>query len=243
MSFLLKNVLTIISFFILLLPFQVEAQGNSVVSQDSIRISNAVDSIENPIEIRLGNTIDIESIASEVDTSAVKLKTKFKPDPKRAIIYSAIFPGLGQIYNRKYWKLPIVYGGFLGCAYAITWNSNQYNEYSNAIRDFTDENPNTNSWTRFKGAMNTDVSAWNSSEIANFTNRLQRGKDFYRRYRDLSYIITVGVYALTMIDAYVDAQLFDFDISPDLSMKVEPVLFEKSAYNSRSLGLQCSFKF
>ena len=226
-----------------MLPFQAEAQGDGVILQDTTRISNLADSIESPIEIRLENTIDIESIASEIDTSAIKLKTEFKPDPKKAIIYSAIFPGLGQIYNRKYWKLPIVYGGFLGCVYAITWNSNQYNEYSNAIRDFNDDNPDTNSWTRFKGAMNADVSAWSSSEKANFTNRLQRGKDFYRRYRDLSYIITVGVYALTMIDAYVDAQLFDFDISPDLGMRVEPVLFEKSAYNSRSLGLQCSFKF
>ena len=235
MSFLLKNIIKIILFVILLLPFRVEAQGNNIVLQDSVYISQVVDSI--------GNSINIESIASEIDTSSIKLKTKFKPDPKKAILYSAIFPGLGQIYNRKYWKLPIVYGGFLGCAYAITWNSNQYNEYSNAIRDFADDNPETNSWTRFKGAMNTDVSAWSSSDIANFTNRLQRGKDYYRRYRDLSYIITIGLYALTMIDAYVDAQLFDFDISPDLSMKVEPVLFEKSAYNSRSLGLQCSFKF
>ena len=231
----MKNIITIILFLILLLPFQTKAQENNVALQDSIQIIHVTDSIN--------NSIDIQSIASEIDTSSIKFEIKFKPDPKKAIIYSAIFPGLGQIYNRKYWKLPIVYGGFLGCVYAITWNSNQYNEYSNASRDFTDDKPETDSWIRFKGAMSADVSTWSSSDVANFTNRLQRGKDFYRRYRDLSYIITVGVYAITMIDAYVDAQLFDFDISPDLSMKVEPVLFQKSAYNSRSLGLQCSFKF
>ncbi len=199
--------------------------------QDTIHIRNAFDSI------------DVKSISNAIDTSSIKLKPKFKPDPKKAIIYSAIFPGLGQIYNRKYWKLPIVYGGFLGCAYAITWNGNQYNEYSKAYKDFTDDDKTTNSWLRYKGNLSPDVSTWSSSDKTNFQYRLQQGKDFYRRYRDLSYFITVGVYALTMIDAYVDAQLFDFDINQDLSMKVEPVLFEKSSYNSRSVGVQCSFKF
>ncbi len=189
------------------------------------------------------DSIDMKSIAGQIDTSAIKLKPKFKPDPTKAIIYSAIFPGLGQIYNRKYWKLPLVYGGFLGCAYAITWNGNQYNEYKKASSDFNDTDPTTNSWIRYKGSLSLDVSTWSSDQVANFTNNLQRGKDYYRRYRDLSYFITVGLYALVMIDAYVDAQLFDFDINPDLSMKVEPVLFDKSSFNSRSVGLQCSFKF
>jgi hypothetical protein len=215
------------------------AQENSYLAEDSIPVARAFD----PINVRL-DSVDIRSVAEAVDTSSIKLRPQFKPDPKKAIIYSAICPGLGQIYNRKYWKLPIVYGAFLGCAYAITWNGNQYNEYSRAYKDFVDDNPNTDSWVRYKASsLSPDVSTWNPSEVSNLTNRLQRGKDFYRRYRDLSYIITIGVYALTMIDAYVDAQLFGFDINQDLSMRVEPVLFEKSSHNSRSVGLQCSFKF
>ena len=78
---------------------------------------------------------------------------------------------------------------------------------------------------------------------ANFKDRLKRQKDYYRRYRDLSIIITVGVYALSMIDAYVDAHLFDFDISPDLSLRMEPVYAPKTRYNASSYGINCSLKF
>ena len=76
-----------------------------------------------------------------------------------------------------------------------------------------------------------------------FQNALKNQKDYYRRYRDLSIIITVGVYALSIIDAYVDAQLFDFDISPDLSMRVEPVVSPRTSRTSELYGLNCSLKF
>lgn len=202
---------------------------------------------EGDYSLRDINSVDstgIQSIAAEFDTSSMKLKPKFKPDPMKAVLYSAICPGLGQIYNRKYWKLPLVYGAYLGCAYAIAWNGNQYNGYSKAYKDFTDDNPNTDSWVNYLYyGWSRNPDNWTSSQKSQFTSALKGKKDYYRRYRDLSYIITVGVYALTMIDAYVDAQLFDFDISQDLSMRVEPVVFDKSAFNSRSVGLQCSIKF
>ena len=160
------------------------------------------------------------------------------------MIYSAIFPGLGQIYNRKYWKLPIVYGGFLGCIYAISWNNTQYTGYKSAYGDFTDSNPDTNSWLAYKYYGYSDnPDEWTAQQREGFTNALKNKKDYFRRYRDLSYIITVGLYALCMIDAYVDAQLFEFDISEDLSFRMNPVFFEKTANNSRSFGLQCSFTF
>lgn len=188
-------------------------------------------------------SIDVQSIAGQIDTSSIKMKPQFKPNPKKAVIYSAIFPGLGHIYNRKYWKLPLVYGAYLGCAYAISWNGNQYNGYRKAYRDISDKDPDTNSWINYQRGGNPNPYEWTESDKVNLKERLKRGKDIYRRYRDLSYIVTVGVYALTMIDAYVDAQLFNFDISQDLSMQVEPVVFDKSTFNSRSFGLQCSFKF
>jgi hypothetical protein len=171
-------------------------------------------------------------------------KPVFKPNPTRAVLYSAVFPGLGQIYNRKYWKLPIVYGGFAGCIYAISWNGNQYNGYKNAYRDFTDDNPDTNSWLDYKFySYDNDVNRWTEQQKTEFERTLRNRKDYYRRYRDLSYIITVGLYALCMIDAYVDAQLFDFDISEDLSMRVDPVIFDRTANSSGTFGLQCSFTF
>lgn len=181
-------------------------------------------------------------ISQEQDS--VQLTPAFKPNPTKAVIYSAICPGLGQIYNRKYWKLPLVYGSYLGCAYAIAWNSNQYNDYKQAYRDITDDDPDTNSWANFiRSGNNRDPNSWTTEYKNWFESSLKNKRDYYRRYRDLSYIITIGVYALTMVDAYVDAQLFDFDISPNLNVHVEPVIFDKSVTGSRSVGLQCYFKF
>lgn len=77
----------------------------------------------------------------------------------------------------------------------------------------------------------------------NFKDNLKRRKDYFRRYRDLSIIITAGVYLLSIVDAYVDAQLFDFDISPDLSLHVEPAVTPETSFSSRSYGLNCSLKF
>jgi len=171
----------------------------------------------------------------------------FEPNPSKAILYSAIFPGLGQIYNRKYWKLPIVYGGFLGCAYAITWNKTTYTGYKEAYHDVQKNSDGTyvgDSWKNYipyyaKGKEEE----WLSGYYSNFSNQLKSSRDFHRRNLELSVIVTVGLYALCMIDSYVDAQLFSFDLSDDLSMRVDPVIFERSPFQARSFGLQCSLKF
>jgi hypothetical protein len=164
---------------------------------------------------------------------------KFSPSSTRAVIYSAIFPGLGQIYNRKYWKLPIVYGGFMGCIYAISFNSRYYNDYSRAYLDFVDGDPNTNSFRNFL-PYGSQIATTNPDW---FQGVLKRKKDFYRRNRDLSYIVTAGLYVICMIDAYVDAELFNFDIGQNLAFRVEPAFFERTGYNKTSFGLQCSFRF
>jgi len=189
------------------------------------------------------DTVRIDSLVNE---KILFTPEKFKPDSKKATIYAAIFPGLGQIYNRKYWKLPLVYGSFIGCAYAINWNGNQYNGYKDAYLDFIDPNPDTNSWEdyRYGSYRSTEFNDWTEDMKRSFANTLKSARDFHRRNRDLSYIVTVGVYAIWIIDAYVDAQLFNFDISPDLSMHVEPVLlFDRTPGNTRSVGMQLSFAF
>ena len=185
--------------------------------------------------------------ADSIGVPDVKLDVKqaFKPNPTKAVLLGLV-PGLGQIYNRKYWKLPIVYGGLMGCMYAITWNNRNYKDYSEAYKDIMHDaaaNPNNpEAWSQTWQVL-TSLDPSSAIKDSNFKDRLKRQKDYYRRYRDLSIIITAGVYALTLVDAYVDAQLFDFDISPDLSMRVEPVVTPKTSVTPRSYGLNCCLKF
>jgi len=91
-------------------------------------------------------------------------KDLFKPDSKKAMLYATFFPGLGQIYNRKYWKLPLVFGSFIGCTYAINWNGSQYRGYSNAYIDFVDERSESNSWEdyRYGVYLREDPANWTS---------------------------------------------------------------------------------
>lgn len=188
------------------------------------------------------DTSQIERIVIVDDTISLPttLEVKaFKPDPKRAVIYSAIFPGLGQVYNRKYWKLPIIYGGFIGFTYAISWNGRYYADYSNGYKDIMGDDPTKDSWKNFLPYgqdPETVDKVW-------LKDVMKRRRDFYRRYRDLSIIGTVAMYALAMVDAYVDAQLFDFEISPDLSFRVEPTIIEKTDYFANSFGVQWSISF
>lgn len=182
----------------------------------------------------------------DIDISNIKKLEPFKPDPKKAVIYSAIFPGLGQAYNRKYWKLPIIYGGYLGVIYAVSWNGRYYNDYNKAFRDLIlydgAEHLGT-SWKDFLPNLTEQDIMNSSSTRQNYANRLRRKKDSFRRYRDLSVIIGIGLYALCMIDAYVDAQLFDFNMSQDLSMTFSPMINPPTPMSKFTFGVQCSVKF
>lgn len=189
------------------------------------------------------DTVPREKTAVLLDTIVFN-KPEFKPDPQKALIYSAILPGLGQFYNKKYWKLPIVLGGAFGLTYAITWNGARYTEYRDAYRDLVLNPTTTSSWHDFISPNDSkDDYISNASKRESLTSRLKRGKDLYRRNRDLAIIAAVGVYALCMIDAYVDAQLYDFDISPDLSMRVEPAIWMPTQYSKACIGLQCKINF
>ena len=144
----------------------------------------------------------------------------FVPDPTKAVWMSALFPGLGQLYNRRYWKLPIVIGAYMGLGYATNWNNTMLRDYTRAYSDIMDSDPNTKSYMDFFAptVKEEDLDkAW-------LTNLLRTRKNMYRRNRDLCIICMVGVYAIAMIDAYVDAQLTHFDISPDLSVDIAPTL-------------------
>lgn len=163
----------------------------------------------------------------------------FNPDPTRAVWLSALFPGLGQIYNRRYWKLPLVVGGFMGLAYGMSWNNGMLKDYTRAYTDLMDNDPSTRSYMDFfpptVQESNLDK-AW-------LQRVLKSRKDFYRRNRDLCVISMIGVYILAMVDAYVDASLTHFDISPELSMNVQPALIPDTRSRIPGIGLHWALNF
>ena len=155
-------------------------------------------------------------------------ESAFTPDPRRATWYSIVCPGLGQIYNRSYWKLPIIYGGVLTCTYLITWNGRMYNDYRNAYHDIIDSDPNTKSYEKML-PMGYDI----SNRVSQFQEIFKNKKNYYRKYRDMSIFAFVAVYAIAAIDAYVDAELSSFDISEDLSLQVVPAVISSRAEGQR----------
>jgi hypothetical protein len=200
------------------------------------------------------------TMLKEADSVALRVvatvpKETFKPNPTKAVLWSLI-PGMGQIYNRKYWKLPLVYGGFMGFVYAVTWNGKNYTDYWGAYKSIMIDAAAYNqllqesngaiveyefstAWTDFLPTAD-HRSAVNN---VNYQNLFKNRKDFFRRNRDLSLILSVGFYFVCMIDAYVDAELFHFDISPDLSMRIEPMASPQTRFSERNIGLNCSITF
>ena len=173
-----------------------------------------------------------------VDSVMVALE-KPEHSPRKATIYSAVLPGLGQIYNKKYWKVPLVYIGFGTLGYFIDWNNDQYTLYREAYADIADDDPNTNSFEElnFEGRWNLD----NPRERNQFSEALNRAKETARRNRDLVIISTAAFYALNIIDASVDAHLFNFDISDDLTMKWIPG--PVYCLDQRLVGIHCRIRF
>lgn len=221
--------------------------GGEDGSASSAYIYNKVDSFLPDSAVQATEALKNSKSVVMTDTVAGKKKKRdwatWTPDPKRAMWLAIVVPGAGQIYNRKYWKLPIVYGGFLGCAYAWRWNNQMYRDYSQAYMDIMDDDPNTQSYNQFLH-LGMEITDDNKER---YQNLFKRRKDYYRKYRDLSIFCLIGVYALSVIDAYVDASLSQFDISKDLSLKIEPsIINNHSSLNpvkASSLGLQCSLNF
>lgn len=204
--------------------------------------------LESNVEFIDGTLLTNDSIGIVTATDSITKRKKrdwatWRPNAKRAMWLALVIPGAGQIYNRKYWKVPIVYGGFVGCIYAMRWNNQMYHDYSQAYLDLMDDDPTTQSYNEFLhlGATIDD------SNLTRYQNLFKKRKDKYRRWRDLSFFCLVGVYALSVIDAYVDASLSEFDISKNLSMRVEPTIMDtktnSSPLRSSTLGLSCSLNF
>jgi hypothetical protein len=168
----------------------------------------------------------------ETTDSATVVDESYKLDedyqnPQKAAIFSAVLPGLGQIYNKKYYKVPIIYIGFGTLAYFINFNQKGYLEWKQAYKDYPDYD------------LNYDFPLT--------LEQIDRTKNSYKRYRDLSIIGTAGFYILQILDATVDAYLFDWDISDDLSLKIEPSMIQTPSYiltpASNTFALRASLSF
>ena len=226
-----KEIYILIAFFLLLAAGSQQAKAQERIGQDSLTVTT------------------YDSLSVVVDTTFSKKKevgrdwSTWRPNPKRALWLALVIPGGGQIYNRKYWKLPLVYGGFIGCLYAMSWNNTMYKDYSQAYQDLMDKDPNTQSYNQFLH-LGTQITPQNETR---YQDIFRKRKDKYRRWRDLSFFVMIGVYALSVIDAYVDAELSVFDISDDLSLRVEPTIINNRSSNNpldtSSVGLQCSLNF
>lgn len=222
------------------------AQKNREKTDVNVPAIASADSVKMPVDSVL--TAQDSSNLAKLNQSLKPVKKKrdwstWHPEAKRAMWMALVLPGAGQIYNRKYWKLPIIYGGFVGCAYAITWNNQMYHDYSQAYLDIMDDDPNTQSYNQFLH-LGATIDA---SNIERYKEIFRKRKDRFRRWRDMGTFVMIGIYAFSVIDAYVDASLSEFDISDDLSLRVEPAVLNNGRYNnplrSGALGLQCSLKF
>lgn len=193
-----------------------------------------------------------DSIYFHPDTTTAEEEYRYyvdltrKPDAIKAVWLGTILPGAGQIYNGAYWKLPIVYGTFMGCGYAISMMQNRYSGYKSAYLElYNDIEAGTVSEDPTKSYIAVIPSGYNLSRVggeSNWLNTLKNRHSTYRRYRDYSILAMVIAYALSLIDAYVDAQLFDFDISPDLTLNVEPqIYYDLQQQKSAELKLAIQF--
>ena len=227
--------------------------GQSMASQSTavIETGDSIGRLLAPMDsIVVEDTKSLLADSTSVVVNKKQRKEKVKrdwntwtPDPQRALWLALVIPGAGQIYNRKYWKLPIIYGGFMGCIYALTWNNMMYKDYSQAYLDIMDNDPGTASYNKFLHLRRTVTKDNEERYKQLFKNR----KDKYRRWRDMSFFVMLGVYALSVIDAYVDAELSVFDISKDLTLKVEPTVIPNrmggNPLEAQSIGVNCSLNF
>ncbi len=174
--------------------------------------------------------------------------------PSRAVLYEAILPGLGHVYNKKAWHIPIVYAAFGTSVFFAIDNSKKYRKYRDAYADFSVymnylkqppqyplpiKEPKSQ---RFREVRDYDFKQYKTPQLESFKKALKRNKDYFRKYRDLSYISIAAVYALNLVWVTTDAHFFYYDISDDLSLQVLPQMFTTQNYQ-QGFGMNLIFTF
>ena len=143
-------------------------------------------------------------------------------NPRKASLYAAILPGLGQAYNKKYWKIPLVYGGFIALGYGIDFYHDNYTRFRSALIAEVDNNP-----------MSVNETGFNTEQLRRLVDRTRRERDYF-------IILTGAFYLLQIVDAHIDAHLKEFDLNPDLKVQVDPVMRYQEGING---GLSLTLKF
>lgn len=172
--------------------------------------------------VHIVNAQEVDSNDSLTDSLGFEAPKNVK-DPKKAIYLSLLFPGAGQVYNEKVWKLPLLYSGVSTAIYFLNFNNRRYKEFIAAleiVREGTEANPFPN--------LNEDG--------------IIRNVNYWRRNRDAMYMVFGAIYALGAVDAFVDAHLSGFDVSDDLTFKLEPSM-EPMLANNNAIGLSLKIKF
>jgi hypothetical protein len=170
-----------------------------------------------------------DSVAARADSIAREKENRKKlySRPRKATVLSALLPGAGQIYNRKYWKAPVVYAGLGGFGYMFYVNNSQYNDFRKGVRAAYDDDPNTTYDLRYT------------------PEQLQAQKLYYRKYRDFALFGLGFIYLINIVDANVDAHLKTFDVSDDLSVNIRPwhALYNGNGFVSSAVGFSVKLNF
>jgi len=170
----------------------------------------------------LGQTDSLGRVQKVQETKEGEERSLLQKDPKKATLLSAILPGAGQVYNGKSWKVPILYAGILTDLYFINYNHRRYESFRDALFALDKKEPN-------------QFPSLNRAALV-------RNVDYWRQNRDLTLLLLLGIYALNLVDANVDAHLSGFDVSEDLALQVAPQLGTVSASNAMGISLTIRFK-
>jgi hypothetical protein len=234
------NTLTRLLFILTIAIAALPASGQDSVRQAPPDATKGLGEEDSIVVRKNGKVVTIESYAARYD-------------PRKAMLLAAVFPGAGQAYNKKYWKIPLVYGGFFGLGYAVWWNQGRYNVYRKGLFSLLNEptgtlpavDPNTG-LTRYGNVViggkvyypipGTDGRANLSLDVA----RVRVNK--FRRDRDYALIMSFLFYLMQMVDAHVDAHLKEFDVNPQLKVSIEPTV-NQNAFIGRSSGVGLTLKF
>jgi len=177
-----------------------------------------------PVQAQTATDTIPESYSENRDAIKLPDRVRKVKDPKVATILSAIVPGAGQAYNEKVWKVPIIYGGIITTAYFVEFNNRRYQKFREALTIVRDPSLGPNPFPNLNQAG------------------IIRNVDYWRRNRDLCYLIFGVIYVLNIVDAQVDAHLSGFDVSDDLSWKLEPS-YETFTAGGQSIGLSLKLNF
>lgn len=207
------------SFFTIVFMYWVQAQS----ATDSLKVDSPAVSPKSTFVVDSGKSgnITYDTIVPATDSASLAAKKKKRHSPLKAALFSAALPGLGQGYNKKYWKIPIVYAGFGGLGYALYHTTTEFRNYRAAYRLQVDEDPLT--YGQYKGVDDPAT--------------LQSYRDYYKRFVDISAICTAVWYALNIVDAAVDAHLFDWNMSDDINVSWRPVFNNTTGYGQAGIGV------